>query len=78
MFGADRELDTLPVQRGHQLVVLKPDVAPDHDLALMAGATDAGEQLIDEPLNPALGVRLSFPQPDVQHLTGVERVASSG
>lgn len=52
-------------------MVLKPDVGADHNLALLAGTVQAGEELVDESLNPALGVRRSLPQPDVRHLTGV-------
>jgi hypothetical protein len=41
-------------------VVLKPGVGPDHDLAVMPGTIDAGEQLIDESCSAALGVGLPF------------------
>ena len=54
-----------------QLVVLKPGVGADHDRAGVPGATDAGEQLIDEPGDTALGVGLALAVADVQHLAGV-------
>ena len=38
---------------------------------MVAGAADAREQLVDEPLSAALGVRLPLAVADVQHLTRV-------
>ena len=56
VLDADRELDPARIQALEQFVVLKPDVGAEHDLAGVAGASHAGQQLIDKPLRAALVV----------------------
>ena len=36
-----------------------------------AGAADPGDGLVEEPADPALGVRLPLAHPSMEHLTGV-------
>jgi hypothetical protein len=43
MLDPDGELDTLAIERAHQLVVLKPAVGAQHDLAVVTGAANSGE-----------------------------------
>jgi len=49
LLDADRELDALAVEGHELLVVLKPAVGADHDLAVMAGTANPREELLDEP-----------------------------
>ena len=46
-----------PVQRGDRVVRPEPRIEPDGQLTSRAGATDTGDQLVDEPARTALGVR---------------------
>ena len=71
LLDSDRELHTAGVKDLHQLVVLKPGVGADDDRAVMPGATHTGKQLVNEPRDPALRVRLALAVTDVQHLAGV-------
>ncbi|HSO97890.1 MAG TPA: hypothetical protein VLP43_02990, partial [Solirubrobacteraceae bacterium] len=65
LLDPDRELDALPGECAHQLVVLKSRVGADHDLSGMTGAADAGEELVNEPGGAALRVRLALAVADV-------------
>ena len=70
-----------PVQHGDRVVGPEPGIEPDRQRSGRIGAADTGDEFVDEPSGPALGVRRSFPHPSVQHLAGVgarreERVIS--
>ena len=57
----DRVLPALPLQPLEELGVPEPGVGPEQDRAGGAGARDAGDQLVQEAFNAALGVRRALP-----------------
>ena len=59
------------VQPGDGVVGPEPGIDPHGQLAASTGAADTGNDFVDEPACPALGVGLSFAHPGVKHLTGV-------
>lgn len=67
----DRELPARPVQPGEGLLGPEPRVGAQQLRAAGAGPIDTGDQLVAEAQYAARGVRRSFAQPDVQHLTTV-------
>lgn len=68
---ADRVATALRSQPRDDLLVPKAGVGADQNLPRGAGATDAGEQFVDEPQRAALRVGLALSEPDVQDLVAV-------
>jgi len=68
---ADRELTALPAQARDHLLIPEPRVGAQQDLPGRAGAPDAGEQLVDEAQRPALRVRRTLAQANMQDLAGI-------
>jgi hypothetical protein len=66
----DRVLPAGPLQALEELGVPEPRVGAQQLDAGGAGAVHAGDQLIDETQDPALGVRRPLAQPQVEHLAG--------
>ena len=69
LVDGDRPVDPEPIQRIDQLVGPEPRIGPQRQRARRAGASHPSDQLFDEPVRAPL--TRSFPQPRVEHLTGV-------
>src|SRR4029077_13906850 len=66
----DRVEPTGALEPRDQLAVPEPRVGPEKLLASSAGPLHAGDQLLSETHDTALGVRRSLAQPNVQNLAG--------